>query len=168
MIPILFLDMDGVTNGHVKYPNHYARTEWECVERVNRILREVPTAKVVISSSWRYMVHTGTMTVKGFENLMLALGFDVFERILDVTCLDEEYQGDMTKPEFYTWISEHGIAVRARQIQKWLDENPVWSSFAVLDDYFLPIPNMVQTDGQRGISDDDATQAIRLLWGSAL
>lgn len=162
---VLFLDMDGVVNGHEKHPNQYSVTNHAAVYRVNAALAAVPAAKVVMSSSWRYMVHTGTMNIEGLQNLLLSHGFDVHGRVLGVTCLDEEYQGDMTRPEFWDWIKAHGCEVRGRQIQKWLQDHPGWQTYAVLDDMPLPIDRQVHTHHTEGISQQEALDLAALLAG---
>ena len=44
--------------------------EQDCVEQLNRIT-DTTEAMLVISSSWRYLVHNGHMTLHGFEYMLL-------------------------------------------------------------------------------------------------
>jgi hypothetical protein len=44
---VIFLDIDGVLNGHQKHENGYCGIYPECVTRFNRLLDAVPNAMVV-------------------------------------------------------------------------------------------------------------------------
>ena len=61
--PILFLDIDGVLNGHEQDAHGYCRIQAGPVVHLNRILAETE-ARLVIASSWRYLVHSGAMTLE--------------------------------------------------------------------------------------------------------
>jgi len=86
--PVIFLDIDGVLNGHEF--NHQALSnviERRCVHRLNRILDDTD-ARIVLTSAWRYMIHGGSMTLQGFEYLLRSHGV-IAGRLIGATCLDE-------------------------------------------------------------------------------
>ena len=73
---ILFLDIDGVLNGHEQDAQGYNRIQPGPVVHLNRILAETE-ARLVISSSWRYLVHSGAMTLEGFSYMLITHGIGV-------------------------------------------------------------------------------------------
>lgn len=145
---ILFLDIDGVLNGHEWKPLSQSNTiRRSCIYQLNRVIRETD-CKIVLSSSWRYMIHGGAMTKTGFEYLLKSHGA-IGARIEDTTCRDCDIQ------------------IRGDQVAAWLRTHPV-ESFACVDDDWYGGPTfvrrrMVQTDGGRGLKGDDADKLIRLL-----
>lgn len=86
--PFIFLDIDGVLNGHNF--NKLALSniiDAERVELLNEILLRTD-AKIILSSSWRYMIHGNAMTLLGFEYLLRTHGV-IAGRLIGATCLDE-------------------------------------------------------------------------------
>lgn len=155
---VIFLDIDGVLNGHEF--NEAAQSnsiDRPCMERLNRILRETK-ARIVISSAWRYMVHGGAMTVKGFDYLLRSHGMNA-GCVIDVTCPDETFDG----------LRKFGD--RWQQIELWLSQHPEVTSYVVLDDEPPGLiacndrDRMVTTDGTIGLTDCDADKAIAILTG---
>lgn len=71
--PFIFLDIDGVLNGHDKHPNGYCGIDRESVALLNKIITAT-SAKVVVSSAWRYFVLRGEMTLAGFGGLLCTHG----------------------------------------------------------------------------------------------
>jgi len=71
---VIFLDIDGVLNGH-EFCEHAKSCgiNPECVCELNRIIAATD-AKIVLSSAWRYMVHGGALTLKGFEYMLRTHG----------------------------------------------------------------------------------------------
>lgn len=168
---VLFLDIDGVLNGH----------EWddeaqscnirrECVKHLNRVVRETG-CRIVLSSAWRYMVHGGQMTLKGFGYMLRTHGLisecGAMNLIVGLTRKDDESVDpkDLKTDE------------RARQCRDWLtdwhacatktpDEGHV-TEFAAVDDedhqfaaHGIPA---VLTCGKLGMSLADAVQLVEML-----
>ena len=162
---VLFLDMDGVLNTHERHSNGYPRTDTDLVYRLNVVLKCVPSTQVVVTSSWRYLVHSGSMTIRGLENLLLALGLEVGGKLLGVTCRDEEYQGTMPREEFNLWLQANGCQLRARQIDQWLSDYRGWLTWAVLDDMPVPVARLVQTHAKQGLAAGEAGRTMDMLRG---
>ena len=95
---IVFLDIDGVLNSHKPHPNGYCGISPECAQRFNHILDKFPDVKLVISSSWRYLVHSGSMTIIGLENLFLSHGLNFKGRIEGITREDIEIDDGVYDP----------------------------------------------------------------------
>lgn len=147
--PVLFLDIDGVLNGH-EYDREAESSTLRpaLVARLNRILAETDCA-VVLSSAWRYMVLNGAMTLNGFGYLLRTHGVRIGGGLVGATGRDPQTED----PE-----------ERGRLIQAWVTANRV-ERFAVVDDMaggFTGLP-IVRTDGARGLTDADADALIALL-----
>lgn len=146
---LIFLDIDGVLNDHATFENGYCGIKAECVARLNRILLETG-ANLVISSAWRYLIISRSMTREGFQNLLLSHGVNCYKKIRGTT------QPDM------------GAITRGQQILAWLICNGFAGTYVVLDDLDdagiaeegLPF---VRTDGKVGLTDADADKAIAIL-----
>lgn len=163
---ILFLDIDGVLNGH----------EWddeaqscnirrECVAHLNRVVRETG-CRIVLSSAWRYIVHGGAMTLRGFGYMLrthgMLAGCGAANLIVGLTRKDDESVDPLDLKE----------DERARQIKDWLATavgmigvEP--AAFAAVDDeeqgFALHGIPAVITDGKRGMTAADADRLIELL-----
>ncbi len=147
---ILFLDIDGVLNrGAFSTEAESTSLDPDLVRRLNALLAAT-NAKVVVSSSWRYMVLTGAMTLSGFEYLLRTHGLRRGV-VLDTTISDEAVPG------------------RAAQIRAWLAEHPNVTAWAAVDDgdlapeFGADAARFVRTDGAVGLSDADATGLRALL-----
>jgi hypothetical protein len=161
MNPILFLDIDGVLNRHCRFPNGYCGIDREQVEVLNEVLYAVPSAKLVISSAWRYEILNGNMTLKGFEYLLLVHGIACRGRLAGHTAIDP-----CDEPNHYdaeAW-RVNGLRWRAEQIREYVEIYGI-ERYAVVDDLDLQVPNFVRTDGAWGITDDHAERIIALLKG---
>lgn len=156
---VLFLDIDGVLNGH-DYSDEAksCNIRRECVFRLNRVVKETG-CKIVISSSWRYMVHGGQMTLTGFWYMLRTHGLVGHgpSLIIGVTRKDRDIEKD-----------ERGEQIRAF-IGDWNKRNPgnTISQYAAIDDCDIGITKakvpLVLTDGSKGMSDSDAERLIFLL-----
>jgi hypothetical protein len=151
---IVFLDIDGVLNS-VDLRSALAESsslDPRPVACLNRILRETG-ARLVLSSSWRYLILGGAMTLSGFEYLLRTHGV-AKDCLAGHTCPDED------------------TAERGAQIRRWLDEHGPVAAWAALDDMPLELGadswRHVQTDRRVGLSDADATSVIRILQGQQL
>lgn len=149
----LFLDVDGVLNNHAFYKGAESTTlDRNSIERLNRVILETD-CKIVISSSWRYMMLTDkpAMTLAGFEYMLRTHWLAVPHRIVGLTCSDE-----------ITWR-------RDEQILLWLKEHPEVKNWAVLDDDPMNMQfgtnqwRLVRTDGDHGLSETDVNRLIEIL-----
>lgn len=149
MRPLIFLDMDGCLNDHTQLESGFCGVKSECASRLNRILRETD-AEIVLSSAWRYMV-PDAMTLNGFQYLLQTHGVDCNDRLIGVTCRDEE------------------LMPRGQQIRQWRNEHGGDRRYVVIDDLDLGISEaghpFVQTDGAVGLTDADVERAIAILNG---
>jgi len=153
---VVFLDLDGVVNDNRYNPETAAFTLLPgCVERLGRIIARTD-AKVVLSSSWRYLVYEGLMSLSEFEQLLDQHGAPGIQ-IIGLSPTDEQVRG------------------RGNQIQAWLDANAsglAVESYVVLDDMdaadeFDPHQHpLVCTDGNVGLTDKDADAAVAALLGN--
>ncbi len=152
MKKILFLDIDGVLNGHEDLGAYSINPK--CVEQLNYILM-CTEAQVILSSSWRYLVISKEMTLRGFGVLLRSHGVQLSNGLLG-----------HTRPDH---ISENDPDERDRQILDWLKENrgDDLISYVALDDLPLPLlgPRHVQTNPYIGLTTEDADKAIEVLNG---
>ena len=143
--PVIFLDIDGVLNGTGR-PDGHRTVHADCVFQFNRLLA-ASSAKVVISSIWRYMVHEGVMTVVGFRHMLASHGVRGCD-VIGVTAKDEEVQG------------------RGAQIENWRKRHRV-KRYVVLDDVDLEITSnrhpLVKTDASVGLTVSNVEDALHLL-----
>jgi hypothetical protein len=150
---VLFLDMDGVMNDHA-YDNgaRSSTVRPDCVERLNRVLA-VTRCAVVISSAWRYMIHGGAMTLSGFEYLLRTHGVRCPGRVIGYTEKDGPRGAHADYDE------------RGRQCLAWLAKHGPFERYAVVDDMQAGFEGMpiVRTNGQIGLTDEDADKLIELL-----
>lgn len=161
MSKTIFLDMDGVLNS-LSVMRGYSDTDPsdaayyqpeilpDCVRAFNRIIGETE-AKIVLSSSWRYMIHGGSMTLQGFQYLLKTHG--VRGWLIGMTRQDKD-----DEPRWF-------------QIRDWLRENRPTEGvqrYCILDDdpdaFGGNYEHGVRTNGN-GLTEDDARTAIRILNG---
>ena len=149
---VIFLDIDGVLNaGDFDADAESSSIDRRAVGRLKRVLRDTG-AQIVLSSSWRYMVLEGAMTLSGFEYLLRTHGMPK-GCLLDCTCADE-MTGD-----------------RGAQIRRWVAEHRPLEQWAVLDDVELALGDEgwrhVRPRRDQGLSEDDAAALVRILSGQA-
>ncbi len=136
---LLFLDIDGVLNGHKAHANGYNGIDPHCMTNLNHVIAATQ-CKVVISSAWRYMMPKD-MTITGFEYLLITHGFS--GKVYGYTERDEV------------------IESREAQIRHYV--NTFTGKWAVVDDLPLSIENFVRTDGRLGLQLHEAVKLINLL-----
>jgi hypothetical protein len=152
---ILFLDIDGVLNGHDYDPLAESCTiRTHCITNLSKILTQTDV-KVVISSAWRYMISRGAMTLRGFEYLLRTHRLaGIQNRIIGITREDLDQ----------TSKTERGL-----EIEEWLRDHPEVTHYLVIDDmdYGISIRGhpFLQTDGTVGLTEADADKAIMMLRG---
>jgi len=147
-LKVIFLDIDGVLNrGEFDPETESTSLLPTLVERLRGVLRETG-AKIVLSSSWRYLVLGQAMTLSGFEFLLRTHGFPK-GCLHDLTCADEE------------------TTDRGAQILKWVEQNGPLEAWAVIDDHPVALGEeqwrLVRTAFQVGMTDADARTLTRLL-----
>ena len=153
---VVFLDFDGVLCNHESISAGYkARAAPEqdpygphedCVAALNHIIEQTG-AMIVVSSTWRRISKFRTAMAEQLNK------WSVKGTVLDITpVLNEE--------------------IRGKEIAQWLNSysrHPV-ESFVILDDdsdMGELRPRLVQTDGAKGLTMDDAERAIAMLNGAA-
>lgn len=70
---VLFLDVDGVLNGHERHANGFCGIDCRKVELLNELVAAVG-CRIVLVSAWRYMILNGAMTLEGFRHLLAING----------------------------------------------------------------------------------------------
>lgn len=169
MSKLLFADIDGVFNSLAVSRIGVGRTakksvlpgfdpmvefEPRCVAEFNRIVTATD-AKLVISSSWRNLVHGGRMNLLGFETMLRTHG--IRGEVIGVTRASRE-------------DNEEGREPRSMQIADWLRETRTpsldYRAICILDDDPTAFGHMpgVQTNGT-GLTSADADLAIHILTG---
>ena len=128
----LFLDVDGVLNLHEQYTNGYCGISPLFVNRLNIVLEET-NAMIVVSSAWRYLVHKGSMTLDGLENLLLTHGLNVAGKLAGITEKDRRDNRDNSERGFQiaNWIRTQYSDIHVRVV------------FAVVDDMEINKPEFV-------------------------
>jgi hypothetical protein len=150
---VLFLDIDGVLNcaGQRSDLAESSSLDAGAVARLNDVIARTG-AKLVLSSSWRYLILGGAMTVSGFEYLLRTHG-------VAKGCLAGHTCGDEDTPE------------RGAQIHRWLAEHETVTGWAAVDDGRLQLGadgwRQVQTDQRLGLTDGDAEALVRILTGTS-
>ncbi len=121
MVDYIFIDIDGVLNNHNSFDNGYCPINYSCVKAFNCLLNEWTEAKVIISSSWRYLILSKQMTITGFESMLLTYGLDIHGRLFGYTRASKRHLEDDS---------------RYKEIKDWVEENNC-QNWIVLDDLFL-------------------------------
>ena len=167
--PIIFLDIDGVINDgpwlmretqesrdfHLRKDIHIAAMDMnpKSVRNLQTIV-DATGAKVVISSSWRYSYKFDKM-----QEFLAVHGFT--GEVIDSTPTEEETQRVMRH-------SARKRTCRGDDIQLWLDRNPDYDTFVILDDS-EHMGNlcwkMVKTNFEIGLTEEDAKNAIGVING---
>lgn len=166
----LFLDVDGVLNDHQPFPNRYCGIKPECVSCLTAILEAMPDVKIVVSSAWRYLMHSGAFNERGFEYLLNIHGapYELYhERIIGMTETEEQTCLSLGIMEEgvsldYEWLKENGHDIRVIQIERFAAAHNI-DSYAVLDDLPLPSPYLIQTHPDTGLTPPDVERVIALL-----
>lgn len=152
--PLLFLDIDGVLNGH-EYDAHAKSCTITpaCADRLNIILT-ITDCRLVISSAWRYMIHRGAMTIRGFEHLLQSHRIRAQDRIIGITREDRSIE-EPRALQIAEWWNEHR--------RDWGDTK----AWAIVDDMDLGFTQslmpFVQTNSNFGLSDANMNDLLKLL-----
>lgn len=111
--PFIFLDIDGVLNGHNRHANGYCGCDADNVRVLNGILHQTG-AKIVVASAWRYFVLRGEMTIAGFAGMMCTHGLN-WGAIVDVLGPDK-FPDDRGALVEEWWAAKYGLAHEKRGI----------------------------------------------------
>lgn len=155
----LFLDIDGVLNGHNWHADAQSNLILpECVNNLNTILG-VCEPRVILSSAWRYLIHRGAMTLGGFAVMLRSHGVDssISELLLHVTVSDEQIptRGEQVRD----WLSRFGVGDYRAVI---LDDAPTDGPVPMC---FKPVERLlVKTDGKVGLTKENVDEVIRRFW----
>jgi hypothetical protein len=147
-VKIIFLDIDGTINrtliGEPEFNSF-------CIAALNRII-EATGAKLVLSSSWRYKILNGGMSLQEFARDLLEPA-GVCGQLIGYTRENAATLDDEPEP-------------RWRQIADWLRQPPhPIERYCILDDdpdAFGGRPG-VRTDRRTGLTEADADAAIEIL-----
>ena len=162
MKKIIFLDFDGVLQiekydnpwmgnaqlkaGYLDRDHHGLLFDFDCVNRLSQLV-ELTEAKIVISSSWRF-VGVEKMQEMWHERKLPG-------EVIDITPIEEDYSNVGL-----------GTPSRGECIQYWLDENPV-DKYVIIDDsddmLSQQLPSFVQTEYDKGFQPEDLKNAIGIL-----
>lgn len=145
---VLFLDIDGVLNDGTRSTLAESSSfNPASVAQLNRVI-EVTGCKLVLSSSWRYVILDGTMTLGGFEFLLRTHGVRQ-GALIGHTCEDELVPG------------------RGAQIRRWVERHTAVLVWAAVDDHDLGLGNeawrQVRTQGSEGLDEGGADRLIEIL-----
>jgi HAD domain in Swiss Army Knife RNA repair proteins len=162
---LIFLDVDGVLNTHEDVCPHVAcgQIHADKVQRLKQVILK-HRAKIVLSSSWRYLVHRGEMDLKGLNWLFRSHGFPA-DCIVDVTRPDTissfSFQANMGFVGFRKGMSWPVENERGRQIKDWLAGHE-HGAHVVIDDLDLGISEaglpFVKTHPREGLTDAKAAE----------
>lgn len=157
--PIIFLDIDGVLNDGT-----YCGYSDSCAIQKDKVfwlntLLQFTEAQIVISSAWRYLVHNGYMTLKGFDAMMRTHGLQK-DRVIDVTRIDTPVPSYRRKDGKIRSNLENE---RGPQIRDWLNLHPEVTRFVAIDDHDAGITSsgvpLVRTETKIGLTPDNVEQA---------
>lgn len=149
----LFLDIDGVLNTHFRHPNGYCTLEVPKVRLLEDIVADTG-CKIVVSSAWRYLVLSGSMTIVGLRNLFATYGWGWWEKgeaLCDILPAD---------------VNPNDPQDRAKLVLAYMDTHPHEAAVAVDDlplgykEHGIPF---VQTDGMIGLTEAKVMEIVRLL-----
>lgn len=179
---VLFLDIDGVLNGHqFNRKAQSGNIRKACIRELSRIV-ETTGCKIVLSSAWRYMIHGRAMTLLGFQYMLRTHGLVCMGKnlLIDVTIPDEvcprcdkRHKGMGrfdTRRQLHRCEGCNTAMTRGAQIAAWLRKNRrklKVKRYAVVDDEdyneAMRKHPFVQTDGAVGLTREKADEIIAML-----
>lgn len=147
--PVLFLDIDGVLND-----NRSSGIDPQKTEILNTVIYRRMDLKIVISSAWRHEIIGGDMTLRGFETMLRACGLRAGGRVVGVTDDDgNDFENDGRAKLIRRFAAQHNL-----------------THWAAVDDMPLTLPpgRFVRTDGDVGITAEDAAKLLSIFTGRAV
>lgn len=139
---VIFTDFDGMINPQMKFSSTGDFSKI-CCQNLNIILKAVPEAVIVVSSSWR------TYGLAACKDILKGCGIDP-DRVIDITPGQKK---------------ERGLE-REHHIEEWLRLHPETDTFVILDDELEAQDlksNYVQTNSVIGLTSGDSEKAIKIL-----
>lgn len=143
---IIFLDIDGVLNGHEWCHTDEGLRIFPQQARYLQIIADRTEAQVVLISSWRSWINRGLMTPEGFSRLLLSHGCKV-----DVIDALPEKDHDL-----------HHREDRTIKMKEWIKKHRP-NHYVVLDDLKLDIPHLIRPNPATGLVPRNITEAVELL-----
>jgi len=146
---IVFLDIDGVLNHDgffAKVPDNEA--EWKCIDEEKvKLLKDIHDATgcdYVLSSSWR----NGWKTLRKYK--MYNYAYKIFKKY------GIDFDGE------FGLLPNYGYGRRGDEIYDYIKEHNV-EKYAILDDQYVDLPNLVRVNGSKGIELSDVEKIIEIL-----
>lgn len=155
MVPIIFLDVDGVLN-HRGVFTQGCGVDPLCPNAIKRLLGLIETtgAKIVLSSTWRLGGKESRQVAKLAGAGVMAHAHD------DWSTVD-------LPVEFHNGLVVMDDPRRGREIKEWLDRHPEHSEFVIIDDDsdMMPdqMPRFVKTSFDTGLLDAHCDRAAAIL-----
>jgi len=152
---VIFLDIDGVLNSD----NFMKNNQGEAINRNSvSILKKIidkTGAVIVMSSGWRLWFDDNMMPKEGYSqhlhDILCEFGIKIFGKTPDFST--DEIRANKTFSR-----------VKAKEIIAWLNEHKSVNKYVVIDDLDLINdeikPHLVRTNGQFGITEEDALRVI--------
>lgn len=142
MNPIIFLDFDGVLNGHewCHLGNSTLRINRGPAECLDEIVRRTG-AEIVVISTWRVHLINGDVKPSGFEWCLRTHGISA---------------------KVIGWLPDGEVERRSEMIQDWLSSNP-HGKFVVIDDLPLTVTPLIRPHPGIGLQPHHVSEAIRCL-----
>jgi len=131
-VKIIYLDLDGVLKVNGKFSK-------AAINNLQKILKAVPEAKIVVSSAWR------SMGLKFVRDLLVDEGIDG-DKIM--RCTDMQHRTN-----------------RGHHIERDIDKHDI-KKFVILDDKAdmdQVLGHLIQTNTSVGLTSKDAQEAIKML-----
>lgn len=160
---VFFLDFDGVLNSGSWWntrPHGHLAFDPSLVDLLNKLVTETD-ARIVFSTSWRH-----GRTVENLSGMLEGYGCYVMTQYGTDRCIGKTPDQALSR-EPWDGYSVRTASSRGREIQAWLDENPV-ESFVILDDDddMEHLKSFhVMTDPEVGLTLDDVARATKILLG---
>jgi len=154
----LFLDIDGVLNGHEWNETSESSTiKLSNVLNLNLVI-EKTKCKIILHSAWRYMIHGKDMTIRGFEYLLRTHGVTSNLYIDGITASDETIsKREIQIEEYIRYLKEESYIKEQKFSYAIVDDLPLFFTESEVQDRF------VRTDGKFGMSLFDAKKLIEIL-----
>lgn len=139
----LFLDIDGVLNT----PSTFPLFDPYCVANFNNLLERTNSPKIIISSSWRYLIHNKAMTLTGLEHLFFTHGVKMeANSIVGITEKDEVIKDRSDQIKTFVGL---------RSLKNWV----------AIDDFSLALPvsnyqKVLQSTGLTGFDVDSICRKL--------
>lgn len=154
----LFLDIDGVLNGHEWNETSESYTiKLSNVLNLNLVI-EKTKCKIILHSAWRYMIYGKDMTIRGFEYLLRTHGVTSNLYIDAITASDETIsKREIQIEEYIRYLKEESYIKEQKFSYAIVDDLPLFFTESEVQDRF------VRTDGKFGMSLFDAKKLIEIL-----